>query len=66
MSVNRSEQELVRINALEQLRAMGIEPFPAAEFKASHKAEELLEDFKEGKEVVLAGRLMSVRVMGKA
>lgn len=66
MSIHRSEQELVRIQALEQLRNMGIEPFPAAEFKATHKAKDLLKDFKDEQEVVLAGRLMSVRVMGKA
>lgn len=70
-----SEQELVRREALNKLRALGIEPYPAAQFPVTHTAAEVKEVFKdaghvEGPQpeanVVLAGRLMSVRVMGKA
>jgi len=45
---------------------MGIEPYPAAEFEITSTAEEILKNYEEGKQVKLAGRLMSVRVMGKA
>lgn len=49
---------------------MGIEPFPAEEFKVSHHAEEILSDFSEEKNnfqnVMIAGRLMQKRIMGKA
>jgi len=70
-----SEQEVVRREALNKLRALGIEPFPAAQFPVSHTVAKVKEAFKgaghaEGEQpeanVVLAGRLMSVRVMGKA
>lgn len=71
-----SEQEVVRREALNKLRALGIEPFPAAQFHVSHTVVKVKEAFKdvghspEGQQpeanVVLAGRLMSVRVMGKA
>lgn len=71
-----SEQEVVRREALNKLRALGIEPFPAAQFPVTHTATKVKEEFKEvghapeGEQpeanVVLAGRLMSVRVMGKA
>ena len=62
----RSEQEQVRLGSLQQLRELGINPFPAEEFIVSHKSEELRADFKEGVEVSLAGRMMSRRIMGKA
>lgn len=71
-----SEQEIVRREALNKLRALGIEPFPAAQFPVSHTVVKVKEAFKEvghspeGQQpeanVVLTGRLMSVRVMGKA
>ncbi len=71
-----SEQEIVRRDALNKLRALGIEPFPAAQFPVSHTAEKVKTEFGEvghaveGQQpeanVVLAGRLMSVRIMGKA
>lgn len=76
MSHTPSEQELHRREALGKLRTLGIEPFPAAQFPVSHTAEKVKAEFKEvghaveGQQpeanVVLAGRLMSVRVMGKA
>ncbi len=63
-----SEQEIIRRQALEQLRSLGIEPYPAQEFKCTHFSTEIVDNFDslEGKEVVLAGRLMSRRIMGKA
>lgn len=63
-----SEQEIIRRQALEQLRSLGIEPYPAQEFKCTHFSTEIVNNFDllEGKEVVLAGRLMSRRIMGKA
>lgn len=63
-----SEQELLRREALQQLRNLGIEPYPAQEFKVTHHSKDIIENFEalEGKEVVLAGRMMSRRIMGKA
>lgn len=61
-----SEQEIIRREKLAQLREMGIETYPAAEFKTTSTAEEILNDFQDGKQVKLAGRMMSVRLMGKA
>jgi lysyl-tRNA synthetase class 2 len=62
----RSEQEQVRLGSLQQLRDLGINPFPPEEFIVSHRSEDLRDDFKEGVEVSLAGRMMSRRIMGKA
>ena len=62
----RSEQEQVRLESLQQLRDLGINPFPAEEFIVSHRSADLKNDFKEGVEVSLAGRMMSRRIMGKA
>ncbi|RTY80550.1 lysine--tRNA ligase [Flavobacterium sp. GSP27] len=63
-----SEQEILRREALTELRNLGIEPYPAAEFITTAYSSEILADFAkyEGKEVVLAGRLMGKRIMGKA
>jgi lysyl-tRNA synthetase, class II len=63
-----SEQEILRREALTELRNLGIEPYPAAEFTTTAYSSEILADFEkyEGKEVVLAGRLMGKRIMGKA
>ena len=76
MSHAPSEQELIRREALIKLRALGIDPFPAAEFPVSHSVKQVKEQFHEvaahaeghqpDANVVLAGRLMSVRIMGKA
>lgn len=62
-----SEQE-IRREALTELRNLGIEPYPANEFVTTAYSKEILENFEkfEGKEVVLAGRLMGKRIMGKA
>ncbi|MBL6866280.1 MAG: lysine--tRNA ligase [Flavobacteriales bacterium] len=64
--MQRSEQERVRRDSLATLRKMGIEPYPAAEFAATHRSNALAESFEDGKEVTLAGRLMNRRIMGKA
>ena len=65
-----SEQEQFRREALEALRATGMDPFPAAEVPVSHLAEEIKAQFAanpaEGFEVCVAGRLMTKRIMGKA
>jgi lysyl-tRNA synthetase class 2 len=61
-----SEQELQRRENLKKLREMGIEPYPAALFPVNALASEIKQVFEEGKEVCLAGRMMSQRIMGKA
>ncbi len=63
-----SEQEILRREALTELRTLGIEPYPANEYVVTANSKEILSDFEkfEGKEVVLAGRLMGKRIMGKA
>lgn len=65
-----SEQEICRRNSLEQLRAMGIEPYPAAEFPVDTYSTEIKENFDDNaetpREVCIAGRMMSRRIMGKA
>jgi lysyl-tRNA synthetase class 2 len=66
MSIQLSEQEKVRRESLNKLRELGIEPYPAAEFIRTHTINEILNDFENGKQVVVGGRLMSRRIMGKA
>ena len=61
-----SEQEVFRRESLNKLRAMGIEPFPAQLFPVDTLSQEIKVEYKEGKEVCLAGRIMSKRIMGKA
>ena len=63
-----SEQEIVRRESLQKLRDLGINPYPAAQFHTTSKVGEVLNNFDalDGKEVVLAGRIMSRRIMGKA
>lgn len=61
-----SEQELIRREKLEKLIELGIEPFPAAEFSVSDTTKSIRENFAEGKQVKIAGRLMSRRIQGKA
>ena len=65
-----SEQEICRRNSLEQLRAIGIEPYPAAEFPVDAYSTEIKENFDDNaetpREVCIAGRMMSRRIMGKA
>ena len=64
-----SEQEIVRRESLNELRNMGIEPYPAAEYPTNAFSVDLIREFKdedEPREVCIAGRMMSRRVMGKA
>ncbi|NCT17474.1 MAG: lysine--tRNA ligase [Flavobacteriaceae bacterium CG_4_8_14_3_um_filter_34_10] len=61
-----SEQELVRREKLSQLRALNINPYPAALFPLDHTTKQIKSAFEEGKKVVIAGRLMSRRIQGKA
>lgn len=63
-----STLEIVRRESLQKLRELGINPYPAEEFKTTATIKEILANFDafEGKEVVLAGRMMSRRIMGKA
>lgn len=63
-----SEQEIQRRNSLEELRNMGINPYPAAEYPVDAYSEDIKKEFNEDekREVCIAGRLMSRRVMGKA
>lgn len=64
-----SEQEIIRRNSLNELRAMGIEPYPAAEYVTNAFSTDIKAEFKDDEEprkVSVAGRMMSRRVMGKA
>ena len=61
-----SEQEVFRRESLNKLRGMGIEPFPAQLFPVDILSQEIKGHYAEGKEVCLAGRIMSKRIMGKA
>ncbi len=61
-----SEQELVRREKLSQLRNLGINPYPANLFPVDSSTQEIKQNFSEGKKVVIAGRLMSRRIQGKA
>ena len=61
-----SEQELIRREKRNQLRQLGINPYPAALFPVDHTSAELKSQFEENKSVVVAGRLMSRRIQGKA
>ena len=64
-----SEQEIIRRQSLQELRNMGIDPYPAAEYPTNAYSTEIKDEFKdddEKREVVIAGRMMSRRIMGKA
>lgn len=63
-----SEQEIVRRQSLEELRKLGINPYPAAEYPTNAYSEDIRTEFKEDekREVCIAGRMMSRRIMGKA
>ena len=63
-----SEQEIVRRQSLQELRNMGIDPYPAAEYPTNAFSVDIKAEFKEEekREVCIAGRMMSRRVMGKA
>tara|TARA_X000001036_G_scaffold120366_1_gene113918 strand:- start:4975 stop:6750 length:1776 start_codon:yes stop_codon:yes gene_type:complete len=61
-----SEQEEIRRNKLKELRKIGINPYPANLFQVDSDSLTIKENFKENKKVVLAGRIMSRRIQGKA
>ena len=61
-----SEQELIRREKLKALRSLGIDPYPAALFPINADSKSIRENFSEGKKVIIAGRLMSRRIQGKA
>jgi len=63
-----SEQEQIRRQSLEEIKKLGIDPYPAAEYKVTAYSNDIEKNFDdlEGKEVQIAGRMMSRRIMGKA
>jgi lysyl-tRNA synthetase, class II len=64
--IELSDQEIQRRETLNKLREMGIDPYPAALYPVDSTAIEIKQKFEDGKQVCLAGRMMSHRVMGKA
>jgi len=70
MTIALSEQEILRREKLNQLRALGINPYPPEEFKITATAQDILENFEKSpetyKQVTIAGRIMSFNVMGSA
>ena len=70
MSIHElSEQEVFRRQSLDELRSMGIEPYPAAEYKVTAYSSEITDNFVDEaprRTVQIAGRIMSRRIMGKA
>lgn len=61
-----SEQEKVRREKLQAIRDLGIDPYPAALFPVDNDSQSIKDNFEEGKSVIIAGRLMSRRIQGKA
>lgn len=71
MQATLSEQELVRREKLKEIKALGIDPYPAPLFEITHTAKQIKEEYTEEtaeqfKKVSIAGRIMGVRDMGKA
>ena len=65
-----SEQEIIRRQSLEQMRQMGIDPYPAALYPVDAHSAEIKENFSDSedapRQVCVAGRIMGRRIMGKA
>lgn len=64
-----SDQEIARRNSLDEIRQMGINPYPAAEYAVTAHAQEIQDQYQDEaprQEVSIAGRVMSRRIMGKA
>ncbi|WP_159800058.1 lysine--tRNA ligase [Flavobacterium sp. MK4S-17] len=61
-----SEQEIIRREKLDKLRELGINPYPANLFPVNHTSKQVKDNFEEGKKVIVAGRIMSFRIQGKA
>ena len=66
MSLELSEQEIIRRETRKKIIAQGIEPYPAALFPVDTLSKAVKENYEEGKRVVVAGRLMTKNIMGKA
>lgn len=70
MSVELNEQQQIRRNSLQKLRELGINPYPAAQYKTNTTSVEIKQNYKQEEnnfqEVAVAGRIMSRRIMGKA
>ena len=70
MSTALSEQEIIRRESLQQLRALGINPYPAEEYNVNAFAQDIHDNFvrfpDHYKSVTLAGRIMTRRIMGNA
>ena len=70
MSIVLSEQEIIRRESLQQLRNLGINPYPAEEYKVTAFAQDIAENFEKFPEtyqqVTIAGRIMTRRIMGNA
>ena len=70
MSIELSEQEILRRQAAEQMRSLGVNPYPAPLYEVNAKTTEILEKFPQDnslfQEVSIAGRIMSRRIMGAA
>ena len=64
--VNLSEQEIIRREKLEKIRELGINPYPADLYPVTHLSEQIKSNFIENEKVIIAGRLMSRRIQGKA
>ena len=68
--LNLSEQEQIRRNSLEEIRKLGIDPYPASAFDVSHKSDDVKARFETEEAaltgITLAGRIMSRRIMGSA
>lgn len=64
--IELSDQEVQRRETLNKIREMGIDPYPAALYPVTDYAKDIKEKFEDNKEVCIAGRMMSQRVMGKA
>ena len=65
-TMSLTEQEIIRREKLQKLQELGINAFPADEYKITDTTKTIKSDFKEGKKVSIAGRLMSRRIQGKA
>ena len=66
MSQHLSEQEIIRREKLNSIREMGINPYPADLFPVDSTAQDIKDKYEEGKRVVIAGRMMSIKIQGKA
>ena len=61
-----TEQEKIRREKLEELKKLGINPYPAELFPVNNFSSKLIENFNENQEVIIAGRIMSRRIQGNA